>query len=107
MCACYDEGVSTKRQNTRHDLELTIAVTVDGSTHQLSTRNLSLGGVFVVATFMPSFNARVKISLPLPTQREPILIEGTVRWSNDEGFAVQFDGLRAKDVYTLGKFFEG
>ena len=30
----------------------------------------------------------------------------TVRWSTDDSVGVQFDGLRAKDVWALGKYLE-
>jgi hypothetical protein len=98
---------SNLRTSTRHDCELAVEVTSHGERHELTTRNLSLGGTFVVSpAWRPAFNARVQLRLTVPTQKDPIEIGGTVRWVNDEGFAVQFDGLRAKDVWTLGKFFE-
>jgi hypothetical protein len=101
--------VTNVRASTRHDCELAVTVLVVGSASEpehLLARNVSLGGAFLVGAFRPPFNARVRLSLTLPGTDRPIDVEGTVRWQNDEGFAVQFDGLRARDVWALGKFFE-
>jgi hypothetical protein len=47
-----------------------------------------------------------KIKFKVPTQAEAIECEAIVRWSTEQGIGVQFEGLRAKEVYALGKFFE-
>jgi hypothetical protein len=33
-------------------------------------------------------------------------VGGQVRWQDAAGAGVSFDGLRAKDVWALGKYFE-
>jgi hypothetical protein len=47
----------------------------------------------------------------VPTQAETIEVAGQVRWLETEegrlrGIGVRFDGLRARDVWALNKFFE-
>jgi hypothetical protein len=37
---------------------------------------------------------------------DAIDVGGTVRWSNAEGVGVQFDGLRARDVWALNEYFK-
>ena len=37
---------------------------------------------------------------------EAIEIGAVVRWSDDKATGIQFDGLRARDVWALNKFFE-
>ena len=37
---------------------------------------------------------------------EPIEVGATVRWSDDKATGLQFDGLRARDVWALNKYFE-
>lgn len=76
-----------------------------------STRNISLGGVFVESEQRFVFGARVSVRFTVPTQEEAIEVDGHVRWTEAEdgvvrGFGVQFDGLRARDVWALNKFFE-
>jgi hypothetical protein len=49
---------------------------------------------------------RVRISFHVPTMQDPIEVGGTVRWSNADGVGVQFDGLRARDVWALNEYFK-
>jgi uncharacterized protein (TIGR02266 family) len=75
------------------------------------TRNISLGGVFIETEQALPFGARVALKFPVPTQVEPIEVEGQVRWLEMEdgrlrGLGVRFEGLRARDVWALNKFFE-
>ena len=97
------------RSSQRYDVQLTVEYTLadkSGKTLTATTRNLSLGGAFVDTEAKPPFNARVTLKFSIPNQREPIQVGGVVRWSDPGGFGVQFDGLRARDVWALGKYFE-
>ncbi len=68
--------------------------------------NLSLGGcLFQVSTRFP-MGQRVEIVFKVPTIDEAIEIGAIVRWSDDKATGIQFDGLRARDVWALNKFFE-
>ena len=67
---------------------------------------LSLGGAFIESSLRPAFNTRVQLAIRVPYRSRPIDVGGVVRWSDARGFGVQFDGLRAHDVWVLGKFFE-
>jgi hypothetical protein len=67
------------------------------------TRNASLGGVFLDETTLAA-GARIQMRLHLPHQL--VEVGGVVRWQDGSGIGVQFDGLRAKDVWALNKFFE-
>jgi PilZ domain len=87
-------------------VQLDIEFTIGDKQHRSKTRNLSLGGAFVDTEVKPPFNSRVQLRFNIPNQREAILVGGVVRWSDPGGFGVQFDGLRARDVWALGKFFE-
>lgn len=68
--------------------------------------NLSLGGALLTAGTKYAMGQRVKISFSVPTMDEPIEVGATVRWSDDKATGIQFDGLRARDVWALNKFFE-
>ena len=46
------------------------------------------------------------INFNIPTVDEAIDVMSTVRWSDDKGVGLQFDGLRARDVWALNKYFE-
>lgn len=49
---------------------------------------------------------RVKIAFHVPAMADAIEVGGTVRWSNSDGVGIQFDGLRARDVWALNEYFK-
>ena len=49
---------------------------------------------------------RVTINFAIPTIDQPVEVTATVRWSDDKATGLQFDGLRAREVWALNKFFE-
>jgi uncharacterized protein (TIGR02266 family) len=88
-----------------------IEVTHDGATWSSHTRNISLGGVFIGAERSLPFGAKVSLKFRVPTQSEPTVVDGQVRWVEMEdgqvkGIGIRFEGLRARDVWALNKFFE-
>lgn len=95
-----------RRSSTRHDVELLASVTVDGQTREVPLQNLSLGGALIVYAERLPMGKRVEISFKIPTQEQPIEVGGQVRWTSESGSGLQFDGLRARDVWSLNKYFE-
>ena len=88
-------------------------VVVGEDRHPASTRNISLGGVFVeTATPLP-LQTRLQIRFRIPTQAEPIEVGGEVRWVEPgggeqlPGMGIRFQGLRAREVWALNRFFQG
>jgi len=94
-----------RRTQTRHDVSILSHLTIDGKTVDCTMVNLSLGGAFVVHSKV-EIGVPCKIKFTVPTQAEAIECDAIVRWSTEQGIGVQFEGLRAKEVYALGKFFE-
>lgn len=72
----------------------------------MQVMNLSLGGALISAGTRYSMGQRVSISFSIPTTPDAIEVTATVRWSDDKATGLQFDGLRARDVWALNKFFE-
>jgi hypothetical protein len=95
-----------RRSSTRHDVELFASVTVDGASQEVRLQNLSLGGAFISYEGRLPMGKQVSISFTIPTQEQPIEVGGQVRWASDTGAGLQFDGLRARDVWSLNKYFE-
>lgn len=107
--------MDNRRKSQRHDRRLAIEYAfllagggepTDEDWRWSVTRNLSLGGVFIEAEERPPYGSRVKVRFQLPNQEAPIEIGAAVRWTESGGFGVQFDGLRARDVWSLGKFLD-
>lgn len=77
------------------------------------SRNLSLGGMFleVEVAEAPPMQSTVLLRFSVPTQREPIEVTGEVRWVDKAvpgqlvGVGIRFQGLRARDVWALNRFF--
>ena len=100
-----------RRSDRRYERSVAIDFKHESTTYTARTRNISLGGVFIETEQALPFGARVTLKFPVPTQVEPIEVEGQVRWLEMEdgrlrGLGVRFEGLRARDVWALNKFFE-
>lgn len=98
-------SAADKRTSTRHTVSLSAQLGVEGKTAPCTIVNLSLGGA-LVETGKHAMGQRVTISFKVPTIEESIDVGATVRWSDDKGTGLQFDGLRARDVWALNKYFE-
>jgi hypothetical protein len=96
-----------RRTSTRHAVSLPASLNLDGATRECTVMNLSLGGaLFSIGTSKIAMGSRLVITFKVPTIDEAIEVGATVRWSDDKATGVQFDGLRARDVWALNKFFE-
>jgi hypothetical protein len=94
-----------RRTATRHDVDLEARIQIAGATEDCRVKNLSMGGA-LVATRRIAMGERVTIWFRIPTHENEIETQATVRWSTDQGIGVQFDGLRARETWALGKYFE-
>ena len=100
-----------RRSDRRYDRRVPIDFAHEGSSFSAHTRNISLGGVFIETDHTLPFGAKISLRFKVPTQTDLIEVEGQVRWLEmDEGrlrgLGVRFEGLRARDVWALNKFFE-
>ena len=95
-----------RRTSTRHAVSLAGKLAVEGAQRPCTVSNLSLGGALLSAGAKLPMGARVTITFNVPTMEEAIEISATVRWSDDKATGIQFDGLRARDVWALNKYFE-
>jgi hypothetical protein len=95
-----------RRSSTRHAVSLVASVVIGGAAQNVKVVNLSLGGALFAASPRIPMGTRLTISFVVPAMSEAIEVGATVRWSDDNGTGVQFDGLRARDVWALNKYFE-
>jgi len=95
-----------RRTSTRHAVSLAGKLTVDGAQRPCTVLNLSLGGALVSLGARLAMGQRVTIAFGVTTQEDAIEVGATVRWSDDKATGIQFDGLRAREVWALNKFFE-
>ena len=93
------------RRTARHSVSLPALVTVDGETAEVTIHNLSLGGAYLEVGRRLAMGMRVHIAFRVPTHEDIIEIGAQVRWTTDDGVGVQFDGLRAREVWALNRYF--
>ena len=98
--------MAENRRETRHEVSIPAKLTVDVTTNDCKLLNLSLSGTLVSANAKYAMGQRVRIAFHVPSMEDPIEVGGTVRWSNADGVGVQFDGLRARDVWALNEYFK-
>jgi hypothetical protein len=98
--------VSDNRRATRHFVSIAAKLTTDGTSVDATILNLSVGGALASSTGKHSMGQRVNVWFKVPTLDQPIEISATVRWSDSNGIGLQFDGLRARDVWALNEFFK-
>ena len=68
--------------------------------------NLSLGGALVSSATRHAMGTRAHVTFRIPTLEDPIDIGATVRWADEGSVGLQFDGLRAREVWGLNEFFK-
>jgi type IV pilus assembly protein PilZ len=102
-----------RRTDPRYARRLEVEVLVGEDRQVATTRNISLGGVFVETTAPLPLQTRLQIRFRIPTQSEPIEVGGEVRWvepgggEQPPGMGIRFQGLRAREVWALNRFFQG
>lgn len=98
--------MSDNRRATRFTVSIAAKLTIDGKSVDGTLMNLSLGGALVTSATKHALGQRVDISFKVPTSEQPIEVGSTVRWADSNGLGLQFDGLRARDVWALNEFFK-
>lgn len=102
-----------RRTDPRYARRLDVELTAGTRTHTATTGNISLGGVFIETQETFPLHSRLQIRFRIPTQPEPIEVTGEVRWlepggpSQAAGMGIRFQGLRAREVWALNRFFQG
>lgn len=90
-----------ERRALRVPINLPVVLVHAGSRFDVVAANLSLGGVFVEPHLGLSYGDRVEVLIQPPEARELTRLPGIVRWTNADGFGVQFQQLGARETHTL------
>jgi len=98
--------VHEKRTSVRHEVKISATVVIGGEAHQVELHNLSLGGASVVYSERVPTGERVTVTFSVATHDKPIEVGGSVRWASADALGIQFDGLRAREVWSLNKYFD-
>lgn len=101
-----------RRIDPRYDRQLSVEISGEGEEQIGRSRNVSLGGMYLEARKALPIGASVTLRFHIPTQPEAVEVAGDVRWvvtsptSPEIGIGIRFQGLRARDVWALNRFFQ-
>ena len=95
-----------RRTSARHVVSIAGTLAITGGPSACTIVNLSLGGALISATERHTMGQRVHVTFKLPTLEESIEVGATVRWADATSVGIQFDGLRARDVWALNEYFK-
>lgn len=99
-----------RRTDPRYDRRLEVEILVGSTRLTAVSRNVSLGGMFVETQEPLSVFAPLVVKFRVPTQPELIEVSGEVRWIEPGdgicGMGIRWDGLRAREVWALNRYFQ-
>jgi hypothetical protein len=70
------------------------------------TRDVSVGGAFIESSGHPPFGSKVTMVMSAPGQGD-LRVSAIVRWTQPDGFGVQFQLLGAKETYVIARLMRG
>jgi uncharacterized protein (TIGR02266 family) len=83
----------------------------EGPEQTAFTRNIGVGGAFIVTPDPAPPGAKLRVSLEVPPTARTVAVKAEVRWIADgdddpqHGMGVKFSGLAVEDVVTLNDYF--
>ncbi len=94
--------MSEKRRHPRKSVRLTLGFQVgNGPRVEAESRDMSLGGMFVMTNTPAPFGASITVYLPLPGLKQEAVVKSTVRWTEPDGMGVQFGLMGARETHAL------
>lgn len=97
---------SNRRISQRHDVTVPASLVLNGDVRDAMIENISLGGAQVEFPERLPMGQRVQLRFFIPNKEHAIEVGATVRWTSQTSLGLQFEGLRARDVWALNKYFE-
>jgi hypothetical protein len=100
--------VQEKRNHSRTPLRVAaLCEPRDGQSFPATTRDISIGGMFLESETTLGFNTEIVIVLRLPGSKQDSRLSGVVRWNKPGGFGVQFSGLGVLETHLIGELMRG
>lgn len=92
-----------RRVHERFSIELPVTIVHEEGTFEATSRNLSLGGMFIVTEVDLPYGTQGTLRVKLPAMKTESEIPVTIRWKTPEGLGLQFGSLRALEVWALNQ----
>lgn len=85
----------------------------NGEEHRAHTKNIGVGGAFIVTPRPPRVGSQLHIVIEMPSGTVPIEVRAEVRWvlvgedisAADSGAGVRFAGLTVDQLLALNEYF--
>lgn len=94
------------RSTTRHPVNIDTTISLQETQSGQTIVNLSLGGALITFGERLPIGTRLDLVFRLPATDTDIQVGGVVRWASEDSIGVQFDGLRAREVWSLNEYFK-
>ncbi|MBN2716942.1 MAG: PilZ domain-containing protein [Deltaproteobacteria bacterium] len=95
--------MTQKRKYARVEFETEITIEFGGQRLAGTTINLSQGGALLQTNAPLEFGQKLSLFINLPKIKETCVIPSVVRWSKDASVGVQFEALRAIEVWGINQ----
>ncbi len=95
----------TQQRLGRFEAELDLEIEWGGAHYQGRSRNISLGGMFILSDIDVAFDDLISIEFQILKPKHKLRLEAKVRWNSQEGFGVAFEALKPVDVGALQRYF--
>jgi PilZ domain len=95
-----------RRATSRHDVFLPATLTIADVDFDTEIENVSLGGALVRSTAPLMMGARVGLCFVLDGLHEVIDATAIVRWRTETQIGIQFESLRAREMWALGHYLK-
>ena len=69
------------------------------------TRNIGVGGAFVITKLVQPVGETLSIEIALPTNETTFTISAVVRWTDADGMGIQFVGVDVDVLLELNDYF--
>jgi Tfp pilus assembly protein PilZ len=69
------------------------------------TRNVGVGGAFIVTKLVQSVGSSLTVELKLPNNDQVFVLSSVVRWAAGDGMGVQFVGVDVDVLLELNDYF--
>jgi Tfp pilus assembly protein PilZ len=100
--------VLEKRSHARVPLEIPIVCEPKGAAaFSATSKDISIGGMYVDSAETPSFGAELVIVALLPGAKQEVRLPAVVRWVKPGGFGVQFGLLGAVETHLISELMRG
>lgn len=95
-----------KRSHDRYSIQLDIVLVQGDARYAGTTRDLSLGGMFVHTTAALRFATEVTLQISVASLKYEGEIPAVVRWNSQGGIGLAYRSLRARDVHAFNQLFK-